>query len=537
MALARQDEEGAIYELDPLHMDELQGYMLGLFLQQTYLQKGSEFIAAGDTKHVFPKVDPGTLRRLFPISADAMLIAGKIKYQSLRIKCKELKLRPKKYPISLKDYQSDVCYDVVGDGYYLNGVLGHLPNLLGTLNFDSSNGGVRFSPEVVFRFDPVLMERNENMIAGAFLQHDFQTNAQKEKLFSAYTQYEFVNKEVAELKTKPKFTLNRSLVRRLHAKAPADSNYAIYPVDYCYDIAEEDYPIGEGAYSRIYSSDYVLQPLTDHSLVCKNNENRNKMRLFKRIGMHDKKPVPKDEINNEYFITDLMLGSHVKHPIFFTSASRECIMQMRYVKGVNLQRLLETNNFTIQQSLEIFIACLMAIRRVHNKGIVHRDIKAENFIVDMTAKPIYATVIDYGLSMKVDTNNKTRAGTPFYAPPEYFEGIFDKNNNPLRPRDMPLLSQPFTQKADVYSASWIGNNIFRGDDNPSITLLEARDFSRNCSFRASFQWSGYNKRKWFECGRSISNYNMLANDVTVRSECTARSRSYTGTNGNNIAAT
>jgi serine/threonine protein kinase len=62
----------------------------------------------------------------------------------------------------------------------------------------------------------------------------------------------------------------------------------------------------------------------------------------------------------------------------------------------------------------------LAIGYLHNKGIMHRDLKLENILVDETG---YLKIIDYGLAKSLQNKklSLTLCGTPEYLAPEMIE--------------------------------------------------------------------------------------------------------------------
>lgn len=63
-----------------------------------------------------------------------------------------------------------------------------------------------------------------------------------------------------------------------------------------------------------------------------------------------------------------------------------------------------------------------AVKHIHEHGIVHRDIKLENIMVDGESKRV--KIADFGLSNEFDEQNllKTHCGSPEYAAPELHQG-------------------------------------------------------------------------------------------------------------------
>eukprot|EP00187_Rhodella_violacea_P020133 CAMPEP_0184723558 /NCGR_PEP_ID=MMETSP0314-20130426/25475_1 /TAXON_ID=38298 /ORGANISM="Rhodella maculata, Strain CCMP 736" /LENGTH=225 /DNA_ID=CAMNT_0027188379 /DNA_START=189 /DNA_END=866 /DNA_ORIENTATION=+ len=75
--------------------------------------------------------------------------------------------------------------------------------------------------------------------------------------------------------------------------------------------------------------------------------------------------------------------------------------------------------------------CLLGLKFLHDKNILHRDIKTENTLLSMTEKLIKMT--DFGLSKKHQETTNTFIGTIEYMSPERLNG------------------EPYTTYADLFS--------------------------------------------------------------------------------------
>ena len=100
---------------------------------------------------------------------------------------------------------------------------------------------------------------------------------------------------------------------------------------------------------------------------------------------------------------------------------------------------------------------LSAIVYLHEKGIVHRDLKAENLLFENEREDSNLKLIDFGVSAKYDRGIKMKEtlGTPYYIAPE-------------------VLLQNYDEKCDVWSCGVIlyillcGYPPFNGDDDDEI---------------------------------------------------------------------
>jgi tetratricopeptide (TPR) repeat protein/predicted Ser/Thr protein kinase len=93
---------------------------------------------------------------------------------------------------------------------------------------------------------------------------------------------------------------------------------------------------------------------------------------------------------------------------------------MEFVTGTPLDKLTETQPLTVAQALEYGHKIALALDHAHRCGIVHRDMKPQNVIIDDQGEP---QVLDFGLAK--DTAQQAQLsqanaimGTPAYMPPE-----------------------------------------------------------------------------------------------------------------------
>lgn len=91
-----------------------------------------------------------------------------------------------------------------------------------------------------------------------------------------------------------------------------------------------------------------------------------------------------------------------------------------YINGVNLQDELEQGKiFTEKQVLQIALRLCDVLLAIHSKGILHRDIKPGNIILQNGS----AWLIDFGAAKTVSdykTQDTRILGTPGFAPPEQY---------------------------------------------------------------------------------------------------------------------
>lgn len=100
---------------------------------------------------------------------------------------------------------------------------------------------------------------------------------------------------------------------------------------------------------------------------------------------------------------------------------------MEYFKGVEIDDYLKNKIgvFPEEKAIPLMIQILKAFSFAHNKGIVHRDIKPGNILINQEANQV--KVLDFGIAkMKDDSSMQTKSGaqigTVFYMSPEQVHG-------------------------------------------------------------------------------------------------------------------
>jgi serine/threonine protein kinase/WD40 repeat protein len=101
---------------------------------------------------------------------------------------------------------------------------------------------------------------------------------------------------------------------------------------------------------------------------------------------------------------------------------------MELVEGLPLHRHLEEHKLSSRDRLALFLRIADAVAYAHQRGVVHRDLKPGNILVDNEGQP---KVIDFGIATNTDPNASTATlqthtgqlvGTVPYMSPEQFGG-------------------------------------------------------------------------------------------------------------------
>ena len=164
--------------------------------------------------------------------------------------------------------------------------------------------------------------------------------------------------------------------------------------------------------------------------------------------------LTRDQEFSERFLREARIQAKLTHSNIvglhaFFEAEGHYYMVLEYAPGVTLRNLIDkTGPIPEKRTLAIFNQILSALDYAHSKGIVHRDVKPANIMID-TACNDAVKVMDFGIARLMDdvhiTRTGTRLGTISYMSPEQVRAAKD-----------------IDQRSDIYSAGIILYEMLSG---------------------------------------------------------------------------
>jgi serine/threonine protein kinase/tetratricopeptide (TPR) repeat protein len=129
----------------------------------------------------------------------------------------------------------------------------------------------------------------------------------------------------------------------------------------------------------------------------------------------------------------------------------QCYFSMKFVEGGQLDEVVKHTPISIRQAVELIAKVARTVHYAHEHGILHRDIKPGNILLDRKGEP---HLTDFGLARLVETESTvTRTlevlGTPSYMAPEQAAG-----NNPA--------AAGLTSATDVYGLGAVLYQLLTG---------------------------------------------------------------------------
>ncbi|HJT78375.1 MAG TPA: serine/threonine-protein kinase, partial [Gemmataceae bacterium] len=98
-----------------------------------------------------------------------------------------------------------------------------------------------------------------------------------------------------------------------------------------------------------------------------------------------------------------------------------CYVVFKFVRGTDLKTRLRQGRVPVAEAVEVVACAAEGLHHAHERGLVHRDVKAANILLDDRGQPVVA---DFGLALREEDSGTGPdfAGTPTYMSPEQARG-------------------------------------------------------------------------------------------------------------------
>jgi eukaryotic-like serine/threonine-protein kinase len=203
--------------------------------------------------------------------------------------------------------------------------------------------------------------------------------------------------------------------------------------------------IGEGGMSRVY---LASRESDDEPLVVK---------ILRSEITQDKRQLAR--FLEEYKLVERIHSRHVARIHSHGVSDEHAYLVLEFFDGGDLNKRLGGKSLPPEEALGIFRELMFALGDIHERGILHRDLKPQNLMFRADGS---LAIVDFGIAKHIDSIDQTNKGeilgTPRYMSPEQVQG---------RALDL---------RTDIYSAGvllyqmMVGKHLFEGETAVEVAL-------------------------------------------------------------------
>lgn len=172
---------------------------------------------------------------------------------------------------------------------------------------------------------------------------------------------------------------------------------------------------------------------------------------------------------SERFRREAQLLSTVDHPSvvrvidFETSRADGTVLVLEFAEGETLEQALRPGPFEPARAVRVLLQLAEGLAAIHDRGIIHRDIKPHNVVLSQNARGEQARLLDFGIARLLELSDDDGAPVP---PPAGADPFLSQPGQalgtPAYVSPEQAMAAPMTPATDVYSFGVLAFRMLTG---------------------------------------------------------------------------
>ncbi|OMJ75498.1 hypothetical protein SteCoe_25347 [Stentor coeruleus] len=175
------------------------------------------------------------------------------------------------------------------------------------------------------------------------------------------------------------------------------------------------FPIGYGSYGEVWICDHIR------------SKEKRAVKIIDKLWLSSEL-IDKKSVLNEVDILKTLDHPNILKIFEYFEDERYYYIVMEYCpEGDLFDELEKVNKYDEDSAAKIMSQIFSAVSYIHNKNIVHRDIKLENILISSRDKNLHIKLIDFNIAtFNIGKRLSKFTGTSFYIAPEVIKENYDE---------------------------------------------------------------------------------------------------------------
>jgi len=236
--------------------------------------------------------------------------------------------------------------------------------------------------------------------------------------------------------------------------------------DQCYEVMDT-FHFAKGGFSTLHDSFFNMRLKNTEIEI--NPKSYQKQRALKSIKITEDLPLTMIEAEAK-----IMQGISYLHAKELVSEGEQCFIIMKKLPVLTLGQIIKRRKtLSFQQRNNLSIALTRALKDFHDKGLMHLDVKPDNFLIQQVGDEFIVFLIDFTFSAEKTEVVTSNIGTPPYAAYECYT------------------SEPKTYKTDIRALGRVLMLVWGEEfstENPGFTSYDFLGYSLKPNYNYLFKW-------------------------------------------------